>query len=67
MRAEARRPSFEERIRRIYDHLYANAAVRTPSAIAAEVGKLLRSAAFVEGQTGRPAWPGACRGAHAVA
>lgn len=36
------------RIKRIYDHLYANAAVRTPSAIASEVGKLIRTATFME-------------------
>lgn len=38
----------DARLKRIYDHLYANAAVRTPAAIAAEVGKLLRVASFIE-------------------
>ena len=40
----------DERVKRIYDHLYANASVRTPSAIAGEVGKLIRTAAFMEGE-----------------
>ncbi|HYV48443.1 MAG TPA: N-6 DNA methylase [Myxococcaceae bacterium] len=38
----------DARIKRIYDHLYANASVRTPAAIAAEVGKLLRTATHLE-------------------
>jgi type I restriction enzyme M protein len=38
----------EARLGRVYDHLYGNASFRTPAAIAAEVGKLLRTAAFVE-------------------
>ena len=36
------------RFSRIYDHLYANAPVRTPSAIAHEVGKLLYAALYLE-------------------
>src|SRR5688572_8264254 len=46
----------EQRIRRIYDHLYANARVRTPKGIAREVGKLLHTAAFIEGKSGNPAF-----------
>lgn len=38
----------DARIKRIYDHLYANASVRTPAAIAAEVGKLIRTATYIE-------------------
>lgn len=38
----------EERISKVYDHLYANASVRTPPQIAHEVGKLLHAALFVE-------------------
>lgn len=38
----------DSRIKRIYDHLYANAAVRTPSGIASEVGKLIRTATHME-------------------
>lgn len=38
----------ESRINQIYDHLYANAPVRTPAAIAKEVGKILRTIAYVE-------------------
>ena len=38
----------DARIKRIYDHLYANASVRTPGAIAAEVGKLIRTATHME-------------------
>lgn len=41
-------PDLDARIKRIFDHLYANATVRTPAAIAAEVGKLLRTATHVE-------------------
>ncbi len=38
----------DARIKRIYDHLYANASVRTPAAIAMEVGKLIRTATHLE-------------------
>ncbi|MBM3299200.1 MAG: N-6 DNA methylase [Deltaproteobacteria bacterium] len=38
----------QKRIQRIYDHLYANAAVRTPAGICAEVGKILHAALFME-------------------
>ena len=38
----------DRRFSRIYDHLYANAPVRTPSAIAHEVGKLLHVAFYIE-------------------
>ncbi len=33
--------SFQKRIEHIYDHLYANGSVRTPTGICAEVGKIL--------------------------
>jgi len=46
----------DSRLGRVYDHLYANASVRTPAAIAAEVGKLLRTAAFAERERGGPAF-----------
>ena len=42
----------DARVKRIYDHLYANAGVRTPAGIAAEVGKLIRTATFMEGGAG---------------
>ncbi len=38
----------EEQIDKIYDHLYANASVKTPKAIAFEVMKVLRTALFLE-------------------
>ncbi|MCX6739992.1 MAG: N-6 DNA methylase [Candidatus Parcubacteria bacterium] len=38
----------ESRINQIYDHLYANSPVRIPTAIAKEVGKILRSLAYIE-------------------
>lgn len=38
----------ERRIDRLYDHLYANASVRTPRGIAREVGKVLHTGMFVE-------------------
>lgn len=48
-----RRPSLttveiHRRFSKVYDHLYANAAVKTPSAIAHEVGKLLHVALYLE-------------------
>lgn len=46
-----KRPSsaeLQQRISRIYDHLYANASTRTPSGISKEVGKLLHVAMFIE-------------------
>ena len=43
---------FDARIKRIYDHLYANGSVRTPLAIASEVDKLLRVASFMENGAG---------------
>ncbi len=46
----------DARLGRVYDHLYANASFRTPAAIAAEVGKLLRTAAFAERGAGGPAF-----------
>lgn len=39
---------FDRQIRRLYDHLYAHAAVKTPAAIGAEIGKLLHTALFLE-------------------
>ena len=38
----------DRRLSRIYDHLYANAPVRTPAAIAREVRKLLHLAIYLE-------------------
>lgn len=38
----------EQRLNEIYDHLYANAPVKTPHGIAAEVGKILRLLEFIE-------------------
>lgn len=38
----------QQRLERIYDHLYANSPLRTPSAIGVEVGKLLHLAMFIE-------------------
>lgn len=38
----------QSRINNIYDHLYANSAVKTPAGIAAEVGKILHVGMFVE-------------------
>ena len=43
---------FHARIKRIYDHLYANGSVRTPLAIASEVDKLLRVASLMENGAG---------------
>ena len=40
--------AFDVRIKRIYDHLYANGSVRTPVGIASEVDKVLRAASFME-------------------
>jgi len=39
---------FNERVEKIYDHLYANAKVRTPLAICQEVGKIIHSGMFIE-------------------
>jgi type I restriction-modification system DNA methylase subunit len=38
----------QQRIIKIYDHLYANAPTRTPSGIGTEVGKILHTAMFME-------------------
>ena len=43
---------FDTRIKRIYDHLYANGSVRTPMSIASEVDKLLRVASHMENGAG---------------
>ena len=43
---------FDARIKRIYDHLYANGSVRTPLSIASEVDKLLRVASMMENRAG---------------
>lgn len=40
----------QSRISNIYNHLYANAEMRTPHAIANEVGKILHVAMFIEEQ-----------------
>src|SRR5690349_1977132 len=47
--------NIDARFKRIFDHLYANGPVRTPSALAGEVGKLIRTATFIERATGAPA------------
>ncbi len=39
---------FEQEIRKLYDHLYANAGVKTPAAIGAEIGKVLHTAVYLE-------------------
>lgn len=47
----------EGRIHRIFDHLYANAPVRTPKGIAYEAGKILHTAMFIESlRPGAPAF-----------
>jgi len=38
----------QARIDRLYDHLYANAPVRTPYAIGVEVGKILHAVMYIE-------------------
>ncbi|MBN1461113.1 MAG: N-6 DNA methylase [Armatimonadetes bacterium] len=38
----------QRRIRKVYDHLYANAAFKTPAGICDEVGKILHTAMFLE-------------------
>lgn len=43
---------FDARIKKIYDHLYANGSVRTPIGIATEVDKLLRVASVMENGAG---------------
>ena len=39
---------FEQAIRKLYDHLYANAAVKSPAAIGTEIGKLLHTGLYLE-------------------
>lgn len=46
----------QQRIEKIYDHLYANASVRTPAGISAEVGKVLHAAMFKEENGDAPAF-----------
>lgn len=41
----------QQRIIKIYDHLYANAPIKTPSGISAEVGKILRVCMYIESNT----------------
>jgi len=41
---------FQHKMKRIYDHLYANHAYKTPSAIGDEVGKLLHVGMYIEKQ-----------------
>ena len=50
--AKATDQGFDARIKRIYDHLYANGSVRTPIGIASEVDKLLRVASHMEDGAG---------------
>ena len=40
--------SFQKRIENIYDHLYANSSVRTPSGICTEVGKIIHVGMYKE-------------------
>jgi type I restriction enzyme M protein len=50
-RAQIEKPStvgLQQRISKIYDHLYANAHTRTPAGISKEVGKILHTAMFIE-------------------
>lgn len=50
-------PDLQNRIDRIYDHLYANSSVRTPNGIGSEVGKALHAGIYMEGiQGGIPAF-----------
>lgn len=48
----------QSKITNIYNHLYANAETRTPHGIAAEVGKILHTASFIEqsGKLQKPAF-----------
>lgn len=46
----------QQRIEKIYDHLYANASMRTPAGISAEVGKVLHAAMFKEEHSAAPAF-----------
>ena len=39
---------FEQAINQIYNHLYANAPVRTPNGIAKEAGKILRTISYIQ-------------------
>ena len=49
---------FEREIRKLYDHLYANASVKTPAAIGTEISKLLHTALYLETEEGAgPAFP----------
>lgn len=48
----SKQQGFDARVKRIYDHLYANGSVRTPIGIAAEVDKLLRVASRMEKDAG---------------
>lgn len=41
-------PDLQNRIHRIYDHLYANSSVRTPNGIGSEVGKVLHAGIYME-------------------
>ena len=43
----------QHRILKIYDHLYANARIKTPAGISKEVGKILHAAMYVEETTDR--------------
>ena len=48
----------QSKIENIYNHLYANAGVRTPHGIATEVGKILHTASYIEKEdkTNQPAF-----------
>jgi hypothetical protein len=42
----------QSRIMKIYDHLYANAPVKTPSSIAYEFGKVAHTCLYLESSKG---------------
>lgn len=45
--------ALQDRVEKIFDHLYANSSVRTPAGIATEVGKILHVAMFLERERSR--------------
>lgn len=46
-------PDLQNRIDRIYDHLYANSSVRTPNGIGSEFGKVLHAGIYMEEVQGK--------------
>ncbi len=45
--------NLQSRVDSIYDHLYANAPIRTPAGISAEVGKILHCGIYLEAPKGK--------------